>query len=36
MLRVGDSSDVKYVNAFFSNESGIFSAIGPEGDVPAR
>jgi hypothetical protein len=32
MLRVGDSSDVKDVNAFFSNESGIFSAIGPEGE----
>jgi hypothetical protein len=32
MLRVGDSSDVKDVNAFFSNESGIFSAVGPEGE----
>jgi len=32
MLRVGDSSDVKDVNGFFSNEIGIFSAVGPEGE----
>jgi hypothetical protein len=32
MLRVGDSSDVRDVNTFFSNEIGIFSAVGPEGE----
>ena len=32
MLRVGDSSEVKDVNTFFSNEVGIFSAVGPEGE----
>ena len=32
MLRVGDSSEVKDVNNFFSNEVGIFSAVGPEGE----
>jgi len=32
MLRVGDSSEVKDVNTFFSNETGIFSAVGPEGE----
>lgn len=32
MLRVGDSSEVKDVNSFFSNEVGIFSAVGPEGE----
>jgi hypothetical protein len=32
MLRVGDSSDVKDVDKFFSNEIGIFSAVGPEGE----
>ena len=32
MLRVGDSSDVRDVNTFFSNEVGIFNAVGPEGE----
>lgn len=32
MLRVGDSSEVKDVNSFFSSEVGIFSAVGPEGE----
>ena len=32
MLRVGDSSEVKDVNTFFSNEIGIFNAVGPEGE----
>jgi hypothetical protein len=32
MLRVGDSSDVQDVNTFFSSESGIFNAVGPEGE----
>jgi hypothetical protein len=32
MLRVGDSSDVQDVNKFFSSESGIFNAVGPEGE----
>jgi hypothetical protein len=32
MLRVGDSSEVKDVNNFFSNEVGIFNAVGPEGE----
>lgn len=32
MLRVGDSSDIKDVNTFFSSEIGIFSAVGPEGE----
>ena len=32
MLRVGDSSEVKDVNTFFTNEVGIFSAVGPEGE----
>jgi len=32
MLRVGDSSDVKDVNTFFSNDVGIFNAVGPEGE----
>jgi hypothetical protein len=32
MLRVGDSTDVRDVNVFFSNESGIFNAIGPDGE----
>jgi hypothetical protein len=32
MLRIGDSSEVKDVNNFFSNEVGIFSAVGPEGE----
>ncbi len=32
MLRVGDSRDVKDANTFFSNEVGIFSAVGPEGE----
>ena len=32
MLRVGDSSDVKDVDKFFSNEIGIFNAVGPEGE----
>jgi hypothetical protein len=32
MLRVGDSSEVRDVNSFFSNEVGIFSAVGPEGE----
>jgi hypothetical protein len=32
MLRVGDSSEVKDVNTFFSNEVGIFNAVGPDGE----
>jgi len=32
MLRVGDSSEVKDVNAFFSQETGVFSAVSPEGE----
>lgn len=32
ILKVGDSSDVRDVNSFFSNEVGIFSAVGPEGE----
>lgn len=32
MLRVGDSKDIKDVNTFFSDEVGIFSAVGPEGE----
>jgi hypothetical protein len=32
MLRVGDSSEVRDVNAFFSNEVGIFNAVAPTGE----
>lgn len=32
MLRVGDSKEINDVNTFFSNEVGIFSAVGPEGE----
>jgi hypothetical protein len=32
MLRVGDSSEVRDVDAFFSHEIGIFSAVRPDGE----